>query len=130
MGGVLTVVTAKEIMASPVQPAGEQWLVKALPAHDGGIVGFSWAPSSSAATLATGPAVSRAATHAPMRLATAGIDGAICIWHLDPKTQTWTRQHTLRDEQTQAFPAACSCPALKTAIFPAGYRTWTDSLGS
>jgi len=97
--GVLTIVTAKEIMASPVQPAGEQWLVKALPAHNGGIVGLSWAPSSSAATLATGPAVSRAATHAPRRLATAGVDGAICIWHLDPKTQSWTRQHSLQDEQ-------------------------------
>eukprot|EP00413_Alexandrium_margalefii_P031114 CAMPEP_0204562466 /NCGR_PEP_ID=MMETSP0661-20131031/33766_1 /ASSEMBLY_ACC=CAM_ASM_000606 /TAXON_ID=109239 /ORGANISM="Alexandrium margalefi, Strain AMGDE01CS-322" /LENGTH=319 /DNA_ID=CAMNT_0051569951 /DNA_START=48 /DNA_END=1007 /DNA_ORIENTATION=- len=97
--GVLTVLSRREILASPVQQAGEQWLVKAFPAHDGGVVGLSWAPSNSAATLATGPAVNRAATHAARRLVTAGADGGVSVWHADAKMDGWNRQHSLADER-------------------------------
>mmetsp|Transcript_105789 Transcript_105789/g.341279 ORF Transcript_105789/g.341279 Transcript_105789/m.341279 type:complete len:320 (+) Transcript_105789:50-1009(+) len=97
--GVLTVLTRREILASPVQPAGEQWQVTSFPAHDGGVVGLSWAPSTSAATLATGPAVNRAASHATRRLVTAGADGGICIWQGDGKTDHWKKQQDLVDEQ-------------------------------
>lgn len=97
--GVLTIVNRREILASPVQPAGEQWLQKAFPAHDGGVVGLSWAPSTSAATLATGPAVNRAATHATRRLVTAGANGSISVWHADAKMDAWSKQHELSDER-------------------------------
>mmetsp|Transcript_41425 Transcript_41425/g.119876 ORF Transcript_41425/g.119876 Transcript_41425/m.119876 type:complete len:320 (-) Transcript_41425:58-1017(-) len=97
--GIVNIVSRREILASPVQPAGEQWSTKAFPAHDGGVVGLSWAPSTSAATLATGPAVSRAATHATRRLITAGADGRLCVWHADAKMEAWSKQHELSDEQ-------------------------------
>uniref|UniRef100_A0A7S4PSW7 Uncharacterized protein n=1 Tax=Alexandrium monilatum TaxID=311494 RepID=A0A7S4PSW7_9DINO len=97
--GVLTILNRREILASPVQQAGEQWLVKAFPAHDGGVVSLSWAPSTSAATLATGPAVHRAAAHATRRLVTAGADGNISVWHADAKMDGWSRQHELSDER-------------------------------
>jgi protein transport protein SEC13 len=95
--GVVTVVTRREIAASPMLPTGEQWQVKAFPAHEGGVVAVSWAPSTSAATLASGPSVGRAANLAPRRFVTGGADGEVCIWQGDEKTDHWTKECSLSD---------------------------------
>lgn len=78
--------------------AGEQWQVKSFPAHEGGVVGLSWAPSNSAATLATGPSLSRAATLAPRRFTTGGIDGLVCVWRGEEKSDHWMQEATLSDD--------------------------------
>lgn len=91
--GVVTVVTRRELPGG-----GEQWQVKAFPAHEGGVAGLSWAPSSSAAILASGPSVSRAAAVAPRRFVTAGADGAICVWIGEEKTEYWSQECILSDD--------------------------------
>ncbi|CAK0802865.1 unnamed protein product [Prorocentrum cordatum] len=98
--GILTVLARQftSITASTVQPKSDQWQSHPLPAHDGGIVALSWAPVSSPATLATGPAIGRAAP-IQRRLVTAGVDGSICVWRCQGKLDSWERQHELADER-------------------------------
>lgn len=86
--------TRKEVVASPVLPAGEQWLSKVLEAHTAGLVGFCWAPAASPATLAAGPAAARAAARAPLRLVSASSD-SVKIWRGDEKSDAWSLQHEL-----------------------------------
>lgn len=92
--GVVTMVTRREMPGG-----GEQWQVKAFAAHEGGVVGLSWAPSSSAAILASGPSVGRAANMAPRRFVTGGADGQICVWIGEEQTLGlhWSRECTLSD---------------------------------
>jgi len=83
---------------------GEQWHLKAFPAHEGGVVGLSWAPSNSAATLASGPSVSRAATLAPRRFVTCGADGLLCVWMGEEKTERWIQECSLSDDALGSSP--------------------------
>ena len=87
--------TRKEVSASAVLPAGEQWLSKPMEAHSAGLVGFCWAPAASPATLAAGPAAARAAARAPLRLVSASSDRSVRIWRGDEKSDTWSLQHEL-----------------------------------
>lgn len=100
--GEVTMITRKEVSASPILPAGEQWQAKPFPAHqgEGGVAALSWAPSSSPATLAAGPAAARAALTGPRRLATCGMtDGRVCTWRYDEKGNSWTLHKELADER-------------------------------
>lgn len=94
--GVVTMVTRRETPGG-----GEQWQVTSFPAHEGGVVGLSWAPSNSASILASGPSVNRAATLAPRRFVTGGVDGTVCIWKGEEKTDNWVEECTLSDEVMQ-----------------------------
>ena len=87
--------TRKEVVASPVLPAGEQWLSKPMEAHRAGLVGLCWAPAASPATLAAGPAAARAAARAPLRLVSAASDRSVRIWRADEKSETWSLQREL-----------------------------------
>lgn len=81
-------------------PAGEQWQVTSFPAHEGGVIGLSWSPSTSAATLATGPSVGRAQNHAPRRFVTGGVDGSLYIWcAAGEKGDCWMKECELADER-------------------------------
>lgn len=90
--GEVCIVTRREVNASPVLPSGEQWQARWFSAHGGGIVALAWAPGSSPATLAAGPAAARAAAHGPCRLVTAGFDGNVAVWRADEKLN-WTLQN-------------------------------------
>lgn len=92
--GVVTILVPRQ-QSGVGGAGGDQWQVRTFTAHDGGVAALSWGPSASAATLATGPAVGRAAIHAPCRLATCGADGAICVWSTDAKLEVWRKQDTL-----------------------------------
>mmetsp|Transcript_168721 Transcript_168721/g.536494 ORF Transcript_168721/g.536494 Transcript_168721/m.536494 type:complete len:185 (+) Transcript_168721:448-1002(+) len=74
---------------------GSEWQVRSFPAHQGGVAALSWAPSTSPATMATGPAVGRAAAMAPCRLVTCGADKAVCVWQTDNKLLDWRKQFSL-----------------------------------
>lgn len=92
--GVVTLVTRRETPGT-----GEQWQVKTFCCHEGGVVGLSWAPSSSASILASGPSISRAsAIAAPRRFVTGGADGLICVWLGEDKTDQWTQECALSDD--------------------------------
>jgi len=101
--GVVTVLQRRE-GASVGAASPEQWQVRTFTAHEGGVAALSWGPSASAATLATGPAVSRAADNAPCRLATCGADGAVCVWTTDAKLDAWRKQDTLVAEGFRGTP--------------------------
>ena len=88
-------VTRKEVVASAVLPAGEQWLSKPMEAHRAGLVALCWAPAASPATLAAGPAAARAAARAPLRLVSASSDRSVRIWRCDEKSEAWSLQHEL-----------------------------------
>lgn len=99
-GGEVTVLTRRQINVSPVVPAAEQWPHKAFRAHPGGVIALSWAPGTSPAILATGPAAQRAAPRAPRRLVTVGAtDRTACIWVYDEKSDAWTQLHKFHDEE-------------------------------
>mmetsp|Transcript_101980 Transcript_101980/g.186843 ORF Transcript_101980/g.186843 Transcript_101980/m.186843 type:complete len:318 (-) Transcript_101980:72-1025(-) len=102
--GEVQMLTRREVTASPVLPAGEQWQAKSFRAHAGGVVALSWAPSASPAILATGPAARKAATCAPRRLATCGADGLLIVWAHDDKSDSWSVQSKLSDEQYCGMP--------------------------
>lgn len=91
--GVVTMVTRRETPGS-----GEQWVVLAFPAHDGGVAGLSWAPSNSAAVLASGPSVGCAAAVAPQRFVTGGAAGSVCVWMAEEKSDQWIQECTLSDD--------------------------------
>ncbi|CAE8735122.1 unnamed protein product [Polarella glacialis] len=102
--GILTLLVRKDILASPVQQAGESWQVKALPAHDGGVADLSWKPVGSPLELATGPAVGRAASSGVgqgaskvRRLVTCGADGRVLVWLGDARGEMWKRERFLDD---------------------------------
>ncbi|CAE7421044.1 sec13 [Symbiodinium natans] len=80
---------------------GEQWQVKSVPAHGGGVLSLSWAPAASPLVLATGPAVARAGLGrglAPARrLATAGRDGRLLTWRVDSRGENVTQELVLDD---------------------------------
>eukprot|EP00747_Dinoflagellata_sp_TGD_P165234 gnl/TRDRNA2_/TRDRNA2_186252_c0_seq1.p1 gnl/TRDRNA2_/TRDRNA2_186252_c0~~gnl/TRDRNA2_/TRDRNA2_186252_c0_seq1.p1 ORF type:complete len:356 (+),score=47.50 gnl/TRDRNA2_/TRDRNA2_186252_c0_seq1:116-1069(+) len=97
--GRVTIVTVREVKTSPVLPAGEQWMSKEFPAHQGEVVALDWGPSTSPVMLATGPAASKGAPVAPRRLVTGGADGAVRLWQFEDKTEAWTHEHDLADEQ-------------------------------
>lgn len=88
-GDELGVITIKTMPSKPMQSGGQQWQARSFPGHPGGVTALSWAPSTSAATLASGPAVNRATTLAPCRFVTGGEDGQACVWLRDDKTDTW-----------------------------------------
>ncbi|CAE8722014.1 unnamed protein product, partial [Polarella glacialis] len=102
--GILTLLVRKDILASPVQQAGESWQVKALPAHDGGVADLSWKPVGIPLELATGPAVGRAASSGVgqgaskvRRLVTCGADGRVLVWLGDARGEMWKRERFLDD---------------------------------
>lgn len=97
--GVVTMMVGKESDVDSGRPKNEPWQVRSFAAHEGGVTALSWAPSASPATLATGPAVSRAAPHATRRLVTCGADGAMRIWHGDARMEIWEQKHELSDQQ-------------------------------
>lgn len=102
--GVLTMLSRRD---APGGGQGQQaaWQVRSFPAHPGGVAALTWAPSKSAATMATGPAVGRAANFAPCRLASCGMDGAVSIWHCDPKAaEGWRKQAELAAEAFCGLP--------------------------
>lgn len=101
--GVVTVLVRRE-QASVGGAGGDQWQVRNFPAHDGGVIALSWGPSASAATLATGPAVSRAAPYAPCRLATCGADGAVSVWSTDANLASWKKLENLTFEGFRGMP--------------------------
>lgn len=101
--GEVQVLTGREVKASPVLPAGEQWQAKSFFAHSGGVLALSWAPSASPAILATGPAARKAVTCAPRRLATAGPDG-LCVWLYEDKMDSWSTPQKLIDERHCGTP--------------------------
>lgn len=90
LAGEVHIVSRREISVSPVVPAGESWLSKSFFAHAGGVAALTWAPSTSPAVLATGPAVQKAASCAPRRLATAGRDGVVRIWLHSSSGDSWS----------------------------------------
>lgn len=98
--GVVSVLVWKD--GTGGQP--QQWQVKSFAAHMGGVTALSWAPSTSAATLATGPAVSRGAAHAPCRVATCGADGSVSIWSVEGKMDSFRKQADLRGEGFTGLP--------------------------
>lgn len=100
--GVVTMVSRRE--GSGGNSAGDQWQARSFAAHGGGVAALSWSPSTSAATLATGPAVGRAAAVAPCRLVTCGADGAVSVWHTDGKMDSWRKQHDLSAEGFRGQP--------------------------
>lgn len=100
--GIVTVLQRRE---QPMSGAGgDQWQTRTFTAHEGGVNALSWGPSASAATLATGPAVSRAAHHAPCRVATCGADGVISLWTTDAKLDAWRKQEDLTGEGFRGMP--------------------------
>jgi len=99
--GIVTLLVKKEQAGGA---GGDQWQVRTFTCHEGGVAALSWGPSASAATLATGPAVGRAAIHAPCRLATCGADGAVCVWGTDAKLENWRKQDTLTADDFVGTP--------------------------
>eukprot|EP00929_Paragymnodinium_shiwhaense_P008750 TRINITY_DN112712_c0_g1_i1.p1 TRINITY_DN112712_c0_g1~~TRINITY_DN112712_c0_g1_i1.p1 ORF type:complete len:322 (+),score=53.46 TRINITY_DN112712_c0_g1_i1:125-1090(+) len=108
--GQVAMVTAKIVSASPVLPSGEQWQVRFFHAHQGPVRALSWAPSSSPATLAAGPAASRAPARGPRRLVTTGDDGGLHIWRCEEKLDAWTVVQSIRD---RAGPASSSSASVR-----------------
>lgn len=98
--GVVTVLQRREQAGG----GGDQWQARTFTAHEGGVAALSWGPSASAATLATGPAVQRAAATAPCRLATCGADGAVSVWTTDAKLDSWRKQEDLVAEGFRGMP--------------------------
>ncbi|CAE7278044.1 Sec13 [Symbiodinium sp. CCMP2592] len=99
---------------------GDQWQVKAIPAHGGGVLSLSWAPASSPLVLATGPAVARGQTQgralAPVRrLATAGRDGRLLTWRVDARGQN-PLQEIVLDDGNGGGVAALASGGLWTAV--------------
>lgn len=90
--GEVHIITRREV-------GGEQWQSKQFFAHSGGVVALSWAPSTSPAILATGPAVQKAATCAPRRIATAGADGIVRIWLHSGNGDSWNEVCQLSSPQ-------------------------------
>ncbi|CAK9075477.1 unnamed protein product [Durusdinium trenchii] len=88
----------------------ENWQVKSVPAHEGGIASLDWSPSSSPAVLATGPAVARAHGRwlGARRLATCGADGQLIIWRIDAKNDSFHREHVLDGDQIGGNDLWCS----------------------
>jgi len=101
--GVVTVLVLRE-KSGVGGPSGDQWQVRTFTAHEGGVAALSWGPSASAATLATGPAVSRAAINAPCRVATCGADGAVCVWSTDAKLEAFKKQESLTADGFRGIP--------------------------
>eukprot|EP00930_Biecheleria_cincta_P087198 TRINITY_DN76445_c0_g1_i1.p1 TRINITY_DN76445_c0_g1~~TRINITY_DN76445_c0_g1_i1.p1 ORF type:complete len:324 (+),score=45.19 TRINITY_DN76445_c0_g1_i1:40-1011(+) len=95
--GILTMLVRKETAS------GEQWQVKSITAHDGGVASLTWAPTCSPAVLASGPAIARAANALKMgaghvrRLATCGADGCVHVWRSDIRGEHFTRESTIDD---------------------------------
>lgn len=98
--GVVTIVQRRE----PASGAADQWQVRNFTAHEGGVTALCWGPSACAATLATGPSLSRAAPHAPCRLVTCGANGALSMWSADAKFESWKKVQDLRAEGFQGMP--------------------------
>lgn len=89
--GYVTLLTRKEQAASPGMGSGEQWVSRSFAAHEkDGLIAFCWAPSTSPARLAGGPAAARAPLTGPRRVATAAATGSVCIWKHDDKTSVWS----------------------------------------
>eukprot|EP00933_Yihiella_yeosuensis_P029648 TRINITY_DN23290_c0_g1_i1.p1 TRINITY_DN23290_c0_g1~~TRINITY_DN23290_c0_g1_i1.p1 ORF type:complete len:322 (-),score=43.39 TRINITY_DN23290_c0_g1_i1:109-1074(-) len=104
--GEVSMMLRKEISASAVLPASEHWQAKPFKAHENGIISMAWAPGSSPATLAAGPAASRAAPRGPRRLVTAGTDyesGKVRIWRCDEKTEIWSLLHEIPNAWTSVL---------------------------
>ncbi|CAK9097941.1 Protein transport protein SEC13 homolog B (SEC13-like protein B) [Durusdinium trenchii] len=104
--GVLTLLV--ELRRGAMNP--ENWQVKSVPAHEGGIASLDWSPSSSPAVLATGPAVARAHGRwlGARRLATCGADGQLIIWRIDAKNDSFHREHVLDGDQIGGNDLWCS----------------------
>ncbi|CAK0812294.1 unnamed protein product, partial [Prorocentrum cordatum] len=96
-GGEVVVLTRRETAGRSIQPAGEQWQRRAFVAHDGDVLALSWAPSTSPATMAAGPAAARAALHGPRRMVTAGADRRVRVWRYDEKAGSWSMAQELCD---------------------------------
>lgn len=92
--GDVIMVGHKEVKVSAVVPATESWPAKSFPAHEGGVLALSWGPSTSPVTLASGPAA-RAASLAPKRLVTGGVDRLVRIWRQEEGTEHWTQVRQL-----------------------------------
>lgn len=107
--GVLTVLV--ELRRGSMTP--DNWQVKSIPAHGGGISSLSWASASSPVVFATGPAVSRASSGSrwlggARRLATSGADGQLVIWRVDAKTDSFLREHVVDGDQIAGDDVWCS----------------------
>lgn len=91
--GVVSVVTRR------ARGTHEDWQTSSFTAHGGGVAALSWAPAISPATLATGPAVARAAKRqCSRRFVTAGaLDGVLTEWRFDDKSG-WSKQRDLPAE--------------------------------
>ncbi|CAJ1381311.1 unnamed protein product, partial [Effrenium voratum] len=93
--GVLTFLV--EMRRGATNP--DNWQVKSLPAHTGGIKSLSWAPSSGP-VLATGPAARSGRWLGANRLATCGADGQMIIWRIDARNDNFLREHILDSESS------------------------------
>lgn len=93
--GEVTLLSRREVAASPMLPVGEMWAAKSFFAHTGGVMALSWAPSTSPAILATGPSAQKATSRAARRLVTIGSDETCRTWTHDEKSDSWTEQSRL-----------------------------------
>lgn len=96
-GGEITWLFRREIRTSPMLPPMDQWSSKTFCAHNGSVVAMSWAPSTSPATLAAGPAAKATAAFGPRRLVTAGTDNKLRTWRFDEQRDTWELVQDLSD---------------------------------
>lgn len=112
--GVVTVLARRDPQAGA--SSGQPWQVRAFAAHAGGVSSLSWAPSKSAATMATGPAVGRAVPFAPFRLVTCGVDGLVKVWFCDAKAFEFKQQCELTAD-------AGPCAGLPTSV------AWRPNIG-
>jgi len=80
-------------------PSGA-WSRKAIKAHQNGANAVSWAPSTSPAIMASGPAV-HGAVLAPRRIVTGGCDNQVKIWQYCENTDEWIEQQHFQNAHTQ-----------------------------
>jgi len=102
--GIITTLSRREASGGGAPGGNQPWQVRSFPAHQGGVSSLSWAPSKTAATMATGPAVGRAVAVAPCRLASCGADGVVSIWHCELRAVEWRKQHELTADTFNGLP--------------------------
>ncbi len=67
---------------------------------ENGANAVSWAPSTSPAMMASGPAV-HGAVLAPRRIVTGGCDNQVKIWQYDERADEWMEQQHFQNAHTQ-----------------------------